>query len=97
MLKILLVEDNSSLRGAMKTGLEATGEVQVRGEVASGEDTLTLCLDSPPEAILMDVQLAGEMNGIQAAVAVRRELPRLPVVFLHTVHPNASVKSLTAS
>ena len=29
----------------------------------------------------MDVQLAGEMNGIQAAVAIRREYPRLPVVF----------------
>ena len=36
---------------------------------------------SAPDAILMDVQLAGAMNGIQAAVAIRRELPRLPVVF----------------
>jgi len=27
------------------------------------------------------VQLAGQLNGIQAAVAVRREFPRLPVVF----------------
>ena len=29
----------------------------------------------------MDVQLAGAMNGIRAAVALRRELPRFPVVF----------------
>jgi len=29
----------------------------------------------------MDVQLAGKMNGIEAAVAIRREFPRLPVVF----------------
>jgi DNA-binding NarL/FixJ family response regulator len=29
----------------------------------------------------MDVQLAGTMNGIEAAVALRREFPRLPVVF----------------
>jgi DNA-binding NarL/FixJ family response regulator len=29
----------------------------------------------------MDVQLAGELNGIQAAVALRREFPRFPVVF----------------
>ena len=29
----------------------------------------------------MDVQLAGRMNGIEAAVAIRREFPRLPVVF----------------
>src|SRR5512134_1891414 len=29
----------------------------------------------------MDVQLSGEMNGIQAAVAIRMEFPRFPVVF----------------
>jgi DNA-binding NarL/FixJ family response regulator len=34
-----------------------------------------------PDVMLMDVQLAGEMNGIHAAVAIRREYPRLPVVF----------------
>ena len=34
-----------------------------------------------PDVILMDVQLSGMMNGIQAAVAIRREVPRLPVVF----------------
>jgi DNA-binding NarL/FixJ family response regulator len=29
----------------------------------------------------MDVQLSGAMNGIEAAVAIRREFPRMPVVF----------------
>jgi DNA-binding NarL/FixJ family response regulator len=29
----------------------------------------------------MDVQLSGELNGIQAAVSIRREYPRFPVVF----------------
>jgi len=88
MLKTLLIEDNDALRRAMKTGLEATGEVQVIGEAASGEEALKLCQTCEVsenlaglEAILMDVHLAGEMNGIQAAVAIRRELPRLPVVF----------------
>ncbi|MEJ2708947.1 MAG: response regulator transcription factor [Anaerolineales bacterium] len=81
MLDCLIVEDNSKLRQALKSGLEATGELQVRGAVESGEAALDLCLKRPPQVILMDVQLAGEMNGIQAAVAIRREYPRLPVVF----------------
>ena len=34
-----------------------------------------------PDVILMDVHLAGQMNGIQAAAAIRREYPRMPVVF----------------
>lgn len=39
------------------------------------------CLARPVDAVLMDVQLAGIMSGIEAAVAIRREFPRLPVVF----------------
>ncbi len=61
--------------------MEATGAVNVVHSCDSGEVALEYCLESPPEAILMDVQLAGEMNGIEAAVAIRREYPRLPVVF----------------
>src|SRR5579871_605882 len=81
MLKLLLVEDNEKLRPALGMGLEATGEVRVIGACGSGEEALTLCLDEPPEVILMDVQLAGAMNGIQAAIAIRREFPRLPILF----------------
>jgi DNA-binding NarL/FixJ family response regulator len=81
MLNLLLVEDNEKLRSALKVGLESTREICVVGDVESGEEAFALCLEQPPAAILMDVQLAGKMNGIEAAVAIRRELPRLPIVF----------------
>lgn len=81
MLDCLIVEDNPRLRAALQAGLEATGEVRVTAGCDSGEQALALCLESPPQVILMDVRLAGELNGIQAAVAIRREFPRLPVVF----------------
>jgi DNA-binding NarL/FixJ family response regulator len=80
-LRCLLVEDNARLRQALKAGLEETGLVVVTRGCESGEAALAACLEEPPQVILMDVQLAGEMNGIQAAVAIRREYPRLPVVF----------------
>ena len=81
MLKLLFVEDNEKLRPALKSGLEETGGVRVVYDCGTGEAALEYCLAQPPEVILMDVQLAGEMNGIEAAVAIRREFPRLPVVF----------------
>lgn len=82
MLKILLVEDNLRLQAALKTGLEATGAAQAVGAVMRGEDALEFCLDAGPiDVILMDVALAGEMDGIAAAVAIRREYPRQPIVF----------------
>jgi len=81
MLKLLLVEDNAKLRDAMAAGLESTGEVTVVHRCESGAAAGEYCLREAPEVILMDVQLAGDLNGIRAAVAIRREFPRMPVVF----------------
>ncbi|HMA33151.1 MAG TPA: response regulator transcription factor [Chloroflexia bacterium] len=81
MIHLLLVEDNERLRPALKAGLEGTGAVRVTHDCAGGEAALAACLAERPDAVLMDVQLAGALNGITAAVAIRREFPRLPVVF----------------
>jgi DNA-binding NarL/FixJ family response regulator len=85
MISIILVEDNQRLRQALKTGLELPGKAYIVFDCDSGEAALAYCLEAQPKpaetAILMDVQLAGTLNGIQAAVAIRREFPRFPVVF----------------
>jgi DNA-binding NarL/FixJ family response regulator len=81
MLKLLIVEDNEKLRPALKSGLDHTGVVKVIHDCDTGEAALDYCLEDTPDVILMDVQLAGEMNGIETAAAIRREFPRLPVVF----------------
>ncbi len=81
MLRLLLVEDNEKLRPAMVRGLQETGALDVAHSCASGAEAVEFCLTQPPDVVLMDVQLAGEVNGIDAAVAIRRELPRHPIVF----------------
>ncbi|MBN1318809.1 MAG: response regulator transcription factor [Anaerolineales bacterium] len=80
-LNLLLVEDNEQLCRALQVGLEATEQVKIVGQVAMGEDAVTLGLSLSPDVVLMDVALAGEINGIQAAVLIRREHPRMPIVF----------------
>jgi DNA-binding NarL/FixJ family response regulator len=83
VLKMLLVEDNVALRRALALGLEATGAVTVVASVDSGEMAVEAVLSAAelPDVVLMDVALAGHMHGIEAAVAIRREYPRMPVVF----------------
>src|SRR5919204_5480142 len=86
-IKVLLVDDHGPLRKALREGLESTGAVQVVGEAATGRQALALALELDMDVILMDVQLqdqqAGRMalSGVGAAVAIRRERPRMPVVF----------------
>ncbi|HEX8228666.1 MAG TPA: response regulator transcription factor [Chloroflexia bacterium] len=81
ILKLLIVEDNERLRTALSEGLNATEAVDVVRGCESGEEAIAYCLENKPDIILMDVQLAGPKNGIETAVAIRREFPRLPVVF----------------
>ncbi len=86
-LKLLIVDDHGSLRKALHEGLEATGVVQVVGEAATGREAVARALELDMDVILMDVQLQdaqvgrSAISGVGAAVAIRRERPRMPVVF----------------
>jgi DNA-binding NarL/FixJ family response regulator len=81
MLRIILVEDNERLRPALQAGLVATQAVTVPYATATGEAALDYCVrQGATDAALLDVRLAGQMSGIDTAVALRREFPRLPVV-----------------
>ena len=86
-IKLLLVDDHGPLRRALHEGLEATGAAEVVGEAATGREAVTRALELDMDVVLMDVQLrdpkAGhnELSGVGAAIAIRRERPRMPVVF----------------
>src|SRR5438445_13898915 len=86
ILKVLLVDDHGPLRKALREGLQATGAVQVLGEASTGREAVARALELDADVILMDVQLqdarAGRkaLSGVSAAVAIRRERPRTPVV-----------------
>ncbi len=98
MLQTLLIEDNLRLQDALRAGLEATGAVTICGAVTTGEDALEYCLGGREiDVLLMDVALAGEMNGIEAAVAIRREFPRLPVVIYSIADDDAYFRAFRRS
>lgn len=80
-LQVLLVEDHQRLQQALRAGLDATGQVMVVDACSRGEEAVARCVDGAADIALMDVHLVGAMNGIEAALAIRREAPRFPVVF----------------
>lgn len=83
--KVLVAEDDLVMAGVIGATLEAVGhEVVV---VATGEEALTLAIAAHPDVVVMDVNLAGEMNGIETARRLRRR-SACPVIF-HTGHTDA--------
>jgi DNA-binding NarL/FixJ family response regulator len=91
VMRLLLVEDHAPVRQALREGLEATGAVQVVAVAATAREAIARVdagvPDTGPEVALMDVELrdaelgASAHSGVGAAVAIRRERPRFPVVF----------------
>src|SRR4029077_15994035 len=87
MMRVLLVEDHAPVRRALREGLEATGEARVIAEAATAREAIALAeANGEIEVALMDVELrdpearAEAASGVGAAVAIRREGPRVPGV-----------------
>ena len=77
---ILVVEDEFIVAADVMARLRRHG-YQVIGNCASGEQAILLTEQVRPDLVLMDIQLAGEIDGITASQEIRRRF-RIPVVFL---------------
>ncbi len=79
-ISILVVEDEAMTAMMMQMMLEHAG-YRVLKSVASGEDAVKYALALKPELILMDIRLAGKMNGIEAVTEIKKTAD-IPVIFL---------------
>jgi signal transduction histidine kinase len=77
---ILIVEDDAILALDLQRMLARQGYT-IAGPLTSGEGALAFIADKPVDLILMDIELAGAMNGIAAAGIIHRTVG-VPVVFL---------------
>ncbi len=64
--RILIVEDENITATSLKNILTRLG-YNVSGTVASGEKALQKVDERLPDLVLMDINLAGDLNGIETA------------------------------
>jgi CheY-like chemotaxis protein len=81
--RILIVEDEAITVSALKRELASLG-YQVTGTASTTDEALNAVELYKPDLVLMDITLAGAVNGVVAAVAIRGNF-HVPVVFL-TAH-----------
>lgn len=79
-IKILIAEDEYIIAVDLKKTLEKLGYI-VTAYVAKGQDVITHAETDNPDLIIMDIMLEGEMNGIQAAEAIKKKFD-IPIVYL---------------
>ena len=78
--RILIVEDEKIIAIDLQRRLERFG-YSVVGMAGEGETAVSLALELLPDIILMDIMLAGKMDGIEAAKAIKAAKD-IPFIFL---------------
>ena len=87
-LNVLIVEDEAIIAADLAARLAKFG-YRVVEHVTSGEEAILSARRLQPDIALVDVELAGQVDGIQAGEYLTRSL-NIPVVFL-TAHAGAEV------
>lgn len=78
--KILLVEDDEIIAFLHRHFAEKCG-FEVIDTVDNGNSAIQETKVSNPDAVLMDIRINGEMDGIEAAMKIR-EFSNTPIIFL---------------
>lgn len=85
--RILIVEDEIYLGKMLQARLEDMG-YQAPWLVPTGEEAIQIAHQVRPDLILMDIKLAGDIDGIEAGSRIRSSL-KIPIIYL-TSHVNDS-------
>lgn len=80
-LSILVVEDKSVLAQDVIDRLELFGYTNIIGPFPSGEEALKACEESLPDLAILDIQLRGNMTGIDVAKLLNQD-DHVPVIYL---------------
>ncbi len=83
VIRVIVVDDESLVRAALRVFLESADGFEVAGEAANGADAVALVRAVHPDVVLMDVQMP-IMDGIEATRRLTREFPGIKIVALTT-------------
>jgi len=82
--RIVIAEDQTIVREALRSLLSLNPDVEVVGEAGDGRDTIRLTENLKPHLVLMDLSMP-KTDGLNALKEVKRRFPRTKVLVL-TVH-----------
>lgn len=90
--RVLLVDDNSTVRSYVRKLFELEPEFEVVGEADNGRDALQQAENLRPELIILDLSMP-VMTGLDVAPMLCRLLPDTRII-LFTVHEGHEVEKL---
>jgi DNA-binding NarL/FixJ family response regulator len=84
MTTVLIVDDLISIREFLKVNLSSEPDIQVVGLAENGDMAIAKAEEHQPDIILMDINMPGEIDGIQATERITQRFPQIKVLLLTT-------------
>jgi two-component system, chemotaxis family, chemotaxis protein CheY len=85
---VLIVDDNTFLRHALREIFEREGDFEVCGEAANGRDAIQAVTRLQPDLVVLDLSMP-VMNGLDAAKILKQRVPALPLILYSAFADNA--------
>ncbi|BBD54229.1 response regulator [Planktothrix agardhii] len=87
---ILIVEDELIAAESIARSLKKQGYTVI-SRINSGEKALEQVAKNPPDLILMDIHLRGELDGIETAKRIR-EHHQIPIIYITAYSDNSMIE-----
>jgi two-component system response regulator DesR len=83
VIRVLLAEDQTMVRGALRALLELEDDLEVVAEVGRGDEVVAAAREHHPDVALLDIEMPGG-DGLEAARALAAAVPDCRAVVLTT-------------
>jgi DNA-binding NarL/FixJ family response regulator len=95
-LRLLVVEDEALFRNLLVQILEEEPDLEVVGEADNGQSAIDLAAHHEPDVVLMDIEMPGQYDGIDAGIEIRKKKPSTGIVLLSSHRDRRFFTSLPA-
>ena len=95
MPRVLIVDDYSAVRSAIRVGLERYSGFSVCGEAVDGADAIEKATKLKPDFVLLDLSMP-RLNGMETASLLKYLMPRVSIVAF-TMYSELLGKSLPST
>jgi DNA-binding NarL/FixJ family response regulator len=80
-LRVLVVDDNESIRRSISQILRSQPDIEVVCEAIDGADALQRIREHQPDVVLLDITMP-RMNGLEVAETIKTEFPSVQVLIV---------------
>ena len=95
-IRVLVVDDHSIVRVGLTQVLEQSGEYEVVGQAADGEEAVRVAAEVSPDVVVMDVMMP-KKDGVEACREIMESAPDTRVVMLTASTEEAAVMEAVAA